>query len=269
MGMTRKILIQSIAKDTGLSQRKSSEILSVLLNSIISALASGDFVLLRKFGKFQAKERKARRVKHPVSGNTIIIEKRRAVAFKCSYCLKDLLNEELVDPAFVESNQAGLQMLYDLIETGHKHLDKKKLKSADLKGTDLSEGSFSMLNLANADLSNADLFGADFQDSNLERVNLDGAVIMWTNLEGANLYKASLQGADLRWANLAGADLTKANLKFANLKGANLNGAKLAGAKLHGAKLSNTDLKNADFKGSNPDVREKFARLRVYFSKPK
>ncbi len=49
--------------------------------------------------------------------------------------MKNLLNEELVDPAFVESNQAGLQKLYDIIETDYNLLDKKELKNAGLKGS--------------------------------------------------------------------------------------------------------------------------------------
>ena len=265
MAMTRKLLIKLIAKDSGLSQRKTSELLSSLLKIIISAIGSEDYVLLRNFGKFQIKTRKARRVRHPITGKYIRIDKRKVVVFKPSTRLNSLLNEDFLDPVFIESNRMRLQKLYEIVEADSILLDKKELINANLKGADLSEASLSMLNFARADLSKADLSGANFYGSNFERAVLDGAVIMWTNLEQANLCSASLQGADLRWANLAGADLSRANLKFANLEGANLYGAKLAETKLHGAKLANTDLDHAQLKSAKLDKKK--LKLREYFSK--
>jgi hypothetical protein len=64
------------------------------------------------------------------------------------------------------------------------------LRSADLRGA----------NLTDANLRSADLRGANLTDANLRGANLTGA-----NLRGANLYGANLRGADLYGANLYGA----------------------------------------------------------------
>lgn len=264
MNLTRKRLIRSIATDTGISQKKSSEILIVLLNAITGSVACGDYVLLRKFGKLHVVEKKARRIRHPQTGKYIFLTKRKVVKFKCSDCLKDLLNEEISDDPFFEANREHLQKLYDIAQTNHRILDKKDIKNVDLRGADLSEASLAMVDLAHVNLSNAHLFETDLQESNLQGAVLDGATIMWANLKGVNLYKASLQYADLRWTNLEGADLTKANLRCANLTGANLEGAKLSDADLHGIELKNSDLDHADLKDSKLDITKKFKRVTAF-----
>jgi uncharacterized protein YjbI with pentapeptide repeats len=267
MSLTRKQLIRSIAKDTGISQKKTSEILTALLKIITAAVVSEDYVLLRKFGKFHVIEKKARRVRHPLTREYIFVAKQKAVKFKSSICLKNLINQESLDATFFKTNQERLQKLYDIAETNNCILEIKNLKNANLPGIDLSEASLSRENLAYSNLSNANLFDTDLQEANLEGTTLDGATIMWSNLAGANLCKASLENADLRWTNLNGSDLTKTNLRNANLAGANLEGAKFVNSDLRGAKLKNTDLKNVKLKGSKLNIATKLAHFfaRTFF----
>jgi hypothetical protein len=84
---------------------------------------------------------------------------------------------------------------------------KARVTGPDLRGADLSKGTFRQANLAGADLRGANLAGAD--------------------LSGADLAWARLGGADLTGANLAGADLRAADVRDAELSGADLTGALL------------------------------------------
>ena len=244
MSLTRKQLIRSIAKETGITQKKTSELLHVLLATITKAVASGDYVLIRKFCKFHLAERSARTIRHPVTGGNIFIAKKKVIKFKCSNFLKRILNHESLDEKFYKTNQARLQSLYDISEENIRISDNKNLRYENLRGADLSETDLAEVDLSNVNLSDAQLFEADLQGTNLEGAILDGATIMWANLAGANLRRASLQNADLRWANLMDADLTKANLRYANLTGANIENTILVDADLRGAKLRKLDIKN-------------------------
>ena len=55
-------------------------------------LASGDDVLISGFGKFRVKDKKERRGRNPATNDSLILEPRRVVTFKCSGKLRDRIN---------------------------------------------------------------------------------------------------------------------------------------------------------------------------------
>jgi len=67
-------------------------------------------------------------------------------------------------------------------------------------------------NLRSADLRGADLSGANLRSADLRRADLSGA-----DLRGADLRRADLSGADLRGADLSDANLSGADLDFSCL----------------------------------------------------
>ena len=73
MPLIKAQLVRSIATDTGFSQKKSFEILKVLLDSLIETLAKGDSVRIRGFGKFYLRYQKERKLRHPSTGQNIIV----------------------------------------------------------------------------------------------------------------------------------------------------------------------------------------------------
>ena len=88
----------------------------------------------------------------------------------------------------------------------------------------------------------------------LRSSQLRGSELWEANLQGANLREINLQGAYISNANLQDADLAGANLQNANLEGASLKGAKLQDFKWErvftwGPKLQGFDLK--DFNRAN------------------
>jgi nucleoid DNA-binding protein len=52
MSPTKAQLIKTIASDIGFSQKKTSEIFTVLLDILTSTLTNGDSVSIKGFGKF-------------------------------------------------------------------------------------------------------------------------------------------------------------------------------------------------------------------------
>jgi nucleoid DNA-binding protein len=115
MNLTKAHIVKEIAKDVGCTQKKASEILSVLLSSIKSALAKEGCLSLRKFGRFYLTTQKPRKIKHPRTGKHIHIRKREVARFKCSKVIEEELNVfrwTCDDP----HNQKILDAIYDLIE---------------------------------------------------------------------------------------------------------------------------------------------------------
>ena len=115
MNLTKVHIVKEIAKDVGCTQKKASEILSVLLSSIKSALAKEGCLSLRKFGRFYLTTLKPRKIKHPRTGQYIQVGKKKVIRFKCSKLTEDELNVfgwSCDDP----HNQKILDAIYDLIE---------------------------------------------------------------------------------------------------------------------------------------------------------
>jgi len=117
MSSIKTQLTRSIANDTGFSQKKSSEILKVLLDSLTEALAKGDSVRIRGFGKFYLNHQKERKIRHPLTGKSIIVGPKKTVKFRCFKSLDQEINSFNFDiNEFIKENELILQQLYDLIE---------------------------------------------------------------------------------------------------------------------------------------------------------
>ena len=83
---------------------------------------------------------------------------------------------------------------------------KRNFTSIELSAVDLRTA-----NLKGADLSYAELSGTDLSGANLRGVDLSYANLNQANLSGANLRGAILIGTDLRHAKLETADLREAD----------------------------------------------------------
>ncbi len=68
MTLTKSHLIDAIADQNGFTQKKSSETVETILNTIKSTLASGEDVLISGFGKFCVKDKRERRGRNPATG---------------------------------------------------------------------------------------------------------------------------------------------------------------------------------------------------------
>jgi uncharacterized protein YjbI with pentapeptide repeats len=266
MTLIKADIIRAVSDRTGFTQKKSRHTVNTLSEIIKSTLESGETIKISRFGKFDIKEKKARRWRSPFSGTVMMLPAKRVVSFKCFKRLKDKIN--------AVKERVKSDKLKKILENHRRWLNSEGQKgqravlaNAALVEADLYAAYLSRVNLEGADLRGADLAEADLYEANFQDANMVDAVLEWASLDGANLKGATLQGADLRWANLEGANLTGANLRWANFEGANLKGAKLREADLYGTNLRNTDMDGAILTGIKLDYETQINLPKTIFNK--
>lgn len=88
MSVTKKELIELVAKKGNLTNKASKEAIRVFLNAIRDALKRNEKVILTGFGTFSLRSRKARKGRNPKTGATITIPARNAPGFTPGKSLK-------------------------------------------------------------------------------------------------------------------------------------------------------------------------------------
>ena len=88
MSVTKKELIELVAKKGNLTNKASKEAIKVFLNAIRDALKRNEKVILTGFGTFSLRARKARKGRNPKTGATITIPARNAPGFTPGKSLK-------------------------------------------------------------------------------------------------------------------------------------------------------------------------------------
>lgn len=87
--MNKTELITAMAEASGLTKKDCDAALNAFVDTLQTALKSGDKVQLVGFGTFEVKERAARTGKNPATGATIEIPASKAPAFKPGKVFKD------------------------------------------------------------------------------------------------------------------------------------------------------------------------------------
>lgn len=94
MALTKADIIESVNQQLGFPQKKSTELVEQLIETIKLTLASAEDVLVSGFGKFCVNEKKKRRGRNPATGEEMMLRARRVVTFKCSGKLRRKVNGE-------------------------------------------------------------------------------------------------------------------------------------------------------------------------------
>jgi len=84
MALTKADIIESVHQQLGFPQKKSTELVEQLLETIKLTLASGEDVLVSGFGKFCVNEKRERLGRNPATGEAMMLKPRRVVTFTCS-----------------------------------------------------------------------------------------------------------------------------------------------------------------------------------------
>jgi len=92
MALTKAKIIEKIRSETGLTKIKSVQIIETLLEIMKRSLVSGDFILVSGFGKFHVNSKRKRKGRNPATGNDMMLDARRVVAFKWSNVLRNKIN---------------------------------------------------------------------------------------------------------------------------------------------------------------------------------
>jgi DNA-binding protein HU-beta len=90
--MNKSDLVDAIAESAGLSKADAGRALDALVDTVTSALKSGQSVSLVGFGTFSVRDRAARTGRNPRTGETIQIAASKNPAFKAGKALKDAVN---------------------------------------------------------------------------------------------------------------------------------------------------------------------------------
>lgn len=88
MSVTKKELIELVAKRANLTNKASKDAVRVLLNGVRDSLKRGEKVVLSGFGTFSMRQRKAKKGRNPKTGATIMIAARKAPGFTPGKSLK-------------------------------------------------------------------------------------------------------------------------------------------------------------------------------------
>jgi DNA-binding protein HU-beta len=92
--MTKKELIKKVSKSTGQSLRQAGRSLDAVLDAIKSSLKKEETVTLVSFGSFSVTRRKARKGRHPRTGEPIDIAATTHPKFSPSRALKDIFRKK-------------------------------------------------------------------------------------------------------------------------------------------------------------------------------
>jgi integration host factor subunit alpha len=92
MTMTKARLVEKIQNELVTSKTNSEYLVETVLKLIKDALASGEDVLISRFGKFCVKKKNQRIGRNPSTDKALVLKKRKVVTFKCSGILRDQIN---------------------------------------------------------------------------------------------------------------------------------------------------------------------------------
>jgi len=82
MALTKKDLVLSVAKDTGITQVDVKRVIQRTLDHLVVNLKEGKTVELRNFGVFKVRQRAPRRGRNPKTGQEVPVPSKRVVVFK-------------------------------------------------------------------------------------------------------------------------------------------------------------------------------------------
>ncbi len=92
MTLTKADLVQKVYQEHNLTKAQASEAVETFLKIAKNCLENGEDLLVSGFGKFNVKEKKARRGRNPQTGEELILSARKVVTFKPSGILRERIN---------------------------------------------------------------------------------------------------------------------------------------------------------------------------------
>ena len=92
MALTKAKIAESIQSELKFTKSKSVQIVETLLEIMKKSLVSGDNVLISGFGKFHVQSKRERKGRNPATGDDMILDARKVVAFKWSNVLRNKIN---------------------------------------------------------------------------------------------------------------------------------------------------------------------------------
>ena len=94
--MTKADLVERVADIVGpqVSKRECGLLIDAVLAVVKDALIQGEGIELRGFGTFKVRQRKARKARNPITGESVTILPRKVPVFHPSKLFRDRLEDE-------------------------------------------------------------------------------------------------------------------------------------------------------------------------------
>jgi integration host factor subunit alpha len=92
MTLKKEDLISGVFDCTGMTKTESRRAVETLFEIMKETLERGEEVKISGFGKFQVKEKKARRGRNPRTGTDMTLRERRILVFRTSPVLREKIN---------------------------------------------------------------------------------------------------------------------------------------------------------------------------------
>ncbi len=93
MTLTKADIVQKVYQNHNLTKVQATDTVESFLRIAKNCLIDGENLLVSGFGKFNVKEKSARRGRNPQTGNELILDARRVVTFKPSGILRERIND--------------------------------------------------------------------------------------------------------------------------------------------------------------------------------
>lgn len=92
--LTKAQIVEKLFARNIFTKGECAHIIETLFELIKQKLESGEDVLISGFGKFSVKEKNQRRGRNPQTGESMMLDPRKVVTFKCSGVLREAINED-------------------------------------------------------------------------------------------------------------------------------------------------------------------------------
>lgn len=92
MTLKKDDIVSRVYELTGMSKTESRQAVEALFEIMKEKLERGEDVKISGFGKFQVKEKKARRGRNPRTGENMTLQERRVLVFSTSPVLREKIN---------------------------------------------------------------------------------------------------------------------------------------------------------------------------------
>lgn len=92
MTLTKADLIQKVYQSHDLTKSQATDAVKAFLKVTKGCLENGEDLLISGFGKFNVKDKRARRGRNPQTGDELILSARKVITFKPSGILRNRIN---------------------------------------------------------------------------------------------------------------------------------------------------------------------------------
>jgi len=93
--MTKADIVENVSRTCGFAKKESYDLVESVFSIVKATLETGQEVKISGFGKFEVKQKNARRGRNPQTGESIILDPRRVLTFKPSNLLRAAINGDM------------------------------------------------------------------------------------------------------------------------------------------------------------------------------